>query len=129
MCGGEQVCSALLKAGANPEVTNTNGDTPLLVACLNNNFGVAKRLLDVNANATVANKDGVTPLLAAMNHDNMEMFQALIAAKADTNRPDKVHPGCVVVWRREPIVVADLNVDICVIVGRQYVHPYRGRQG
>jgi ankyrin repeat protein len=38
-----QVCAVLLQHGAKAEVTDSQGNTPLLVACLNNNFRACER--------------------------------------------------------------------------------------
>jgi len=53
----------LIDVGANPSVSNFEGDTPLLMACQAGNLTLAKRLRDAGANVSVANRRGDTPLL------------------------------------------------------------------
>lgn len=45
--GDGEVCGLLLASGARAEITNSTGDTPLMVAALNNNFRTPSPSSDV----------------------------------------------------------------------------------
>lgn len=76
----------LLAAGADPNVKNKYGYTPL--------FGVrdpakAKALLDAGADIKAINKDGLSPIPGA----NLEVLDVLLAAKPDLTKLEGQHTG------------------------------------
>ncbi|CAB1343057.1 unnamed protein product [Coregonus sp. 'balchen'] len=64
----------LLDRGANPEIANKDGETPLFKACGKPNAEIVDHLLK-----------GVTPLHEAAGHDNVEICQMLLDAGAKMN--------------------------------------------
>lgn len=60
-----EVLNLLIAAGANPNVQNSNGGTPLHVAALFGYADVGIALLDAGANPTIADQNGSTPVTSA----------------------------------------------------------------
>jgi ankyrin repeat protein len=87
---------ALLKAGANPSIADSNGLTPLHIACMRGKLESVKLLVaakaDVNARGTVrVNPNAapahtlLTPLQAATITADAPLIELLLAAGADPN--------------------------------------------
>jgi ankyrin repeat protein len=64
-----------LKKGADPNVCDESGNTPLLIATSRNDLATVKVLLEYNARANVKNAAEYTPLLNAELHKNDEMIK------------------------------------------------------
>jgi len=97
---GEQITKLLLDAGANPNVADSDGGTPLIAAeafIYREPWGVSshlitKELLARGADPNARSKTGLTPLIAAagqFNHDDPSFLQELIDAGADANAADE----------------------------------------
>lgn len=71
----------LLEAGANPNIQNLQGDTPLMVALLNDDLEGARTLLEFNASPVIANARGQTPLDACVSLDAMQLVQKAISTR------------------------------------------------
>tara|TARA_R110000868_G_scaffold355845_4_gene617431 strand:+ start:721 stop:2013 length:1293 start_codon:yes stop_codon:yes gene_type:complete len=85
--GDEKLLPTLIKKGADVEVINKFGVTPLLCMVLANSYEGTQILLDASANPNVTKpKTGGTPLFFAAQMNNLKIVQALINAKADVNR-------------------------------------------
>jgi ankyrin repeat protein len=78
------VIEALVRAGANMECRDRNGDTALHVAVRAGNLQNVTILLDQGAGINVSNKAGLTPLamLASQNERNEGLCQLLLARGA-----------------------------------------------
>ena len=78
---------ALIKAGAELDAANENGETPLFYAA---SLGrkVTPLLIQAGANVNAKNKDGQTPLIAAAQNGELESVRLLIDAKANVNAAD-----------------------------------------
>ena len=89
-----EVVKALIKAGAKVNAKNGNGDTPLLIACVNNHFGsnwfspnleLLETLIKAGANINVVNKNNQTALMLTCHKPkNFAVVKALIKAGAET---------------------------------------------
>lgn len=84
--GSIEVVNALLQAGANPNPTLENVETPLHRAALRSSLPVVSALLAAGANPNATNSTWTTPLMMA---DSIEVVRALLAAGADVNRVDE----------------------------------------
>jgi ankyrin repeat protein len=64
---------------------DSQGNSPLLLACRSGNFEIAEILVGAGANVSTANERGDTPLLVAVGAGRFEMFELLLEAKAHVN--------------------------------------------
>ncbi len=77
----------LLEAGADPNVPDLTGSTPLMAASLNGNLAICQSLLDRNARVTAADQKGNTALTNACLMHRMDVVKLLLDRKADINAP------------------------------------------
>jgi len=77
-----------LNAGVNPNLPNTNGDTPLTLACYVGNLEITKLLLEHGAKPNVPNANGYTPLTLACRFGDLETAKLLLLSGAKPNVPD-----------------------------------------
>jgi len=75
----------LLKDGANPNMINAYGNSPLLDASMLGLFNIVEKLLEFGANPNIPNKDGWTPLLIASNNGYYEIVKLLLTKGVDVN--------------------------------------------
>ncbi|MDQ6861026.1 MAG: ankyrin repeat domain-containing protein [Verrucomicrobiota bacterium] len=62
-------------AKVDPNVPNSEGVTPLVLAMQQNDAGLIARLLDLGADVDAADRDGVTPIMRAAEQGNMELLR------------------------------------------------------
>lgn len=87
-----EVVRALLAAGANPNLANSYGRTPLMEAVVANTFedDIVKALIAARPAINAQDNDGASALLlACINGRRISIISSLIAAHADVNLPDK----------------------------------------
>lgn len=77
--GSRPVVKLLLRAGANPDQKNDDGNSSLHVAALMNRMEVAVALLDAQADLTLLNKKKMTPLGLAAAEGQMEVVSMLMS--------------------------------------------------
>lgn len=78
--GGEAGVKVLLDAGANPNIPNENGRTPLHAAVTRRlNLSVVKTLVEAGARIDLANNEGITPIRAASIEGPVECYDWLLA--------------------------------------------------
>lgn len=78
----------LLQRGANPNIRNNAGSTPLQLATTLNQVEVVEALIKNGAQVNVADQTGETPLMAAVHQRNVEIVRRLLAEGADPDRND-----------------------------------------
>jgi len=83
--GNADVVSALLAAGANPNVLRADGSSALLIASSNGDTEVVKELLGAGANPNHALPNGQTVLMSAVVSGQGKVIDLLIDAGADVN--------------------------------------------
>ncbi len=76
---------ASLKAGADVDARDTHGVTPLMKACLSDDYKTAKVLLERGANANAKDMRGETALMAASLNGNSRIVQLLLECGAEVN--------------------------------------------
>ena len=100
--GSIEASEALIGAGADINEGDADGNSPLLIAILNNHDDLAQDLIDKGADVNAANKDGRTPLFTAVDqHDvdwsdrpfvpekdklsSLDIIKSLVEHKANVN--------------------------------------------
>ncbi len=82
--------SFLLSRGARPDLQNSDGTTPLMLAAQIGWRDGAERLLARRANVNMANNRGETALILAVQRMDLPMVRLLMAQGADPNQSDSV---------------------------------------
>ncbi|MGB3795198.1 MAG: ankyrin repeat domain-containing protein [Alteraurantiacibacter sp.] len=78
----------LLQEGANPNIADNRGRTPLIAAAQSGFVEGVEALVKAGARLDVGNETGETPLIAAVHARNIELIRVLVAAGADPDRAD-----------------------------------------
>lgn len=78
----------LLQRGANPNIRDNNGLTPLQLATRLGFVEGVEELLKRGAQVTVADSQGETPLISAVHQRNVALVRRLLAEGADPDRND-----------------------------------------
>ncbi len=79
----------LIEAGADVNVINKYGKTPLLMASRNGHTEVVKLLLQAKADVNAKDRIGSTALRNASNSGHLDIVQVLLEKGADVNAKDK----------------------------------------
>ena len=80
----------LLQKGADANLRDKSGTTPLLLAVRQGQAEMIPVLVAGRANPNLADQSGVTPLILATQLRNIDMVRLLLAAKADPDQTDRV---------------------------------------
>jgi ankyrin repeat protein len=80
----------LLARGADPNIKDGQGNTPLLVAVNNGASGVIDLLVKGGANVNLGNGSGETPLIRAVQRRDLSLVRILLAAGADPDQSDRI---------------------------------------
>ena len=86
--GDELYLRYLLQKGANPNLRDGRGNTPLLLAVTGGYPGLIDLLVKGKANVNLANSAGETPLILAVQRRDLGMIRVLLAAGADPDQSD-----------------------------------------
>lgn len=78
----------LLQEGANPNITDNRGRTPLIAASEIGFLEGVEALVRRGARVDVANQTGETPLIAAVHARNIQLMEVLLEAGADPDLTD-----------------------------------------
>ena len=97
--GSAPIIDALLKAGADPNTKNPEGETPLMAAARSGKMDAAKRLLDAGADVNAKEGwGGQSALMWAAAQSQAEMIKFLASRGADVNAHGVIHQ-----WERKVI--------------------------
>jgi ankyrin repeat protein len=80
----------LLGKGAQTEVKDREGNTPLMTASQLGDLDAVRALLQSGADANTTNSRGETPLILAVQQRNYAAMRLLLAAKANPDIPDTI---------------------------------------
>ena len=97
-CGNKKMLELLLRQGADPEVWDSNGQTPLVIAAANGHLDAVKVLLDYNADIESKEGRGRTALVIATEEDHIDTVRLLLDCKAETESKN--------IYGQTPLVVA-----------------------
>ncbi|GAA0305126.1 hypothetical protein GCM10009087_13770 [Sphingomonas oligophenolica] len=78
----------LLAKGADPNLKDDRGTTPLLLAATSGETEMISVLIQQGANANLGNSSGETPLIRAVQNRDLATVRVLLAAGADADQPD-----------------------------------------
>lgn len=121
-----EIVELLLKSGANPNLENINGHTPLYVAMKNNNSNLFNLLIDYGADPTRSNANGHTLLFYAFKGSlpNVEMLDTLMSIididATDNMNQTELHRAALennsdviieLIDRRANTLIEDINGD------------------
>lgn len=102
--GNTTVTRQYLDAGANIEVTNDSGRTPLALAALKSNAEMVTLLLAKGAKVNAQDPAGMTPLMWAAFGGNPHIVQELLAKGAEVTLKD-AKGGTALTWAQKPEIV------------------------
>jgi ankyrin repeat protein len=80
----------LLQKGADPNLRDARGNTPLILAVQAGQVDLVPILIAAKANPNLGNQSGVTPLILATQARNLDMVRQLLAANADPDQADRM---------------------------------------
>lgn len=80
----------LLQKGANPNLRDIRGNTPLMLAVNAGADGVIDYLIKGKADVNLSNQAGETPLIRAVQLRNLTIVRQLLAAGADPDQSDSI---------------------------------------
>jgi ankyrin repeat protein len=78
----------LLSRGADPNLQQSNGDTPLIAAARVGYIGAIEQLLARGAKVDLANRMGETPLIIAVQQRELDAVKLLLSKGANPDKPD-----------------------------------------
>ena len=82
------VAKLLLGAGADPNIADINGDTPVSAAAILGNLFMVKLLMEAGADFNKADDEGKSPLHKAVHHGHTDIVKVLVNAGANPNKAD-----------------------------------------
>ena len=88
MNGNIQIAAILIKAGAQIDIRDKLGNTPLIYAAEHDHGELLKLLLDVGAQVDGQNRGGMTALMVAAKNGEVEIVRILLAHGANPTKSD-----------------------------------------
>lgn len=82
--------SFLLSRGANTEIKDRNGMTPILVAAQTGDADSTRLLITAGANVNATDNSGETPLILAVRNRDLVTGRMLVTAGANPDTPDTI---------------------------------------
>jgi ankyrin repeat protein len=80
----------LLAKGADPNLRDAKGNSPLMIAASEGEIDLMQVLLTAKANVNLANSSGETPLIRAVQRRDLAMARAVLAAGGDPDQADVI---------------------------------------
>jgi ankyrin repeat protein len=88
--GDERYTLFLLQKGADPNIRDGKGNTPLMIAVSAGADPVVQALIKHKANVNLANDSGETPLIRAVQQRDINLVRELLTAGADPDAADSL---------------------------------------
>jgi ankyrin repeat protein len=102
-----ETATLLVRAGADANVPNQFGMTPLSEACTNGNAALVELLLKAGANPSTPVATGVSPIMTCARSGNANAVRALIAGDADVNAKEPSQNQTALMW-----AAAEYHADV-----------------
>lgn len=80
----------LIQKGANPNIQDDRGNTPMMIAVELSYAEGVQILLRYGANVNLANSSGETPLIRAVQLRKLDLVRILLEGGADPDKPDNL---------------------------------------
>jgi len=80
----------LLARGANPQLRDNGGDTPLLAATKLSDAAAVQTLLEYRGGVNATDNQGQTPLIVAVQHRDLPILRLLLGNGADVGLADRI---------------------------------------
>ncbi|TCP35745.1 ankyrin repeat domain-containing protein [Sphingomonas sp. BK235] len=80
----------LLAKGADPNLRDRDGETPMMLAVQGGQPELVQILANAKANANLADSSGETPLIRAVQRRDMALVRAVLAAGGNPDQPDNL---------------------------------------
>ena len=107
MLKNTELCSYLLSHGADVNLSDSNGTTPLLYATSTFQEFVPK-LITKGANVNTQDKRGISPLMIATKNDNHKLVNYLLSKGANPNLTDQHHQSALFYSGSNPYITQTL---------------------
>jgi hypothetical protein len=78
----------LIEQGANINIRDSDGFTPLIKAMIGRHFEIVRYLVERGADVNFGDKDGRTPLIYASSNGNLDMVKYFVENRANLNARD-----------------------------------------
>lgn len=88
----------LLDTGADPNIANRYGVTPLMLACSNGDNAFVSLLLNAGADPNKNSREGESPLMLAARTGKLDCVRSLIARGADPNATESWEGQTALMW-------------------------------
>eukprot|EP00803_Ostreobium_quekettii_P005432 evm.model.scf_593.6 EVM.evm.TU.scf_593.6 scf_593:38359-53547(-) len=105
--GDTNAVSRLLQAGADPNATDSRGNTALILATANGHVSIVRLLLDAGADIDQQGQNELTPLAAAASLGEVSVLRFLIERGADLEKRDE-HGDT-------PLILAIISADLASV--------------
>ncbi len=86
--GDDKYLRYLLQKGADANLRDGRGNTPMLLATQLGQRDMIPILLAARANPNLGNQSGVTPIIMAVQNRDIDLVRTLLAGKADPDQRD-----------------------------------------
>lgn len=112
--GHVEMTKLLLNMGANPNISNSVGDSPLTIAAQDGYLEIVNWLIEAKATLDKQNPNGATALNLAVGGNHIAVVERLIQARANVNIPN--HRGITPIQKavalNYSVIVALLKIEI-----------------
>ncbi|KAK7473421.1 hypothetical protein BaRGS_00035348 [Batillaria attramentaria] len=128
-CPRGTIVKSLIASGARLEAVDTEGKTPLHMACEGDSYEMVNIMLQAGANVKAKDKKGYTPLHVTCGYNNRDVTKSLVDAKSDVDASDNngltpLHVACInkATDCAEILLRANASVNARINAGKTPLH-------